>query len=96
MYVGRIVELAPTAELFANPRHPYTEVLLSAVPTTDPTQRKDRLILEGEPANAANLPQGCYFHPRCKYCTDICKKEYPPFVEIGNGHSVACHQKKLI
>ena len=91
MYVGRLVESATTDELFSKPLHPYTEALLSAIPTTDPGVKADRIVLEGEVANPAKLPEGCYFHPRCRYCTEKCKKEHPALKSVGGGHFVACH-----
>jgi len=91
MYVGKLVEIAPTTKLFSAPRHPYTEALLSAVPKPDPRLRGNRIILEGDVADPANPPSGCYFHPRCRYAKDICKIEQPPLREIGEKHSVACH-----
>ena len=91
MYVGKIVELAASEELFNHPRHPYTEALLSAVPQPDPTRKSKRMILEGEVANPANPPSGCYFHPRCPYATERCKKEKPEWREISPEHFVACH-----
>ena len=91
MYVGKLVETAPTAELFAHPRHPYTEALISAVPKPDPLLRQRRIVLAGEVANPANPPSGCYFHPRCRYAADICSKETPLLTDCGNGHSAACH-----
>ncbi|MBU4204526.1 MAG: ATP-binding cassette domain-containing protein, partial [Acidobacteria bacterium] len=75
MYVGKIVELAKTEEFFLNPLHPYSEALLSALPKPDPRLRMKRIILSGEVANPVNPPSGCYFHPRCKYAEEICKKE---------------------
>ena len=91
MYVGKLVELADTESLFSNPRHPYSEALLSAVPTTDPEVKMDRIILTGEVANPANPPSGCYFHPRCRYAQDICAEETPPWKEISARHFAACH-----
>ncbi|MEM7735162.1 MAG: oligopeptide/dipeptide ABC transporter ATP-binding protein, partial [Deinococcota bacterium] len=91
MYVGRLVELAETDELFQNPKHPYTEALLSAVPTTDPDIKMERIILPGEVANPANPPSGCYFHPRCRYAQDKCKQEIPAWREVSPGHYSACH-----
>ena len=73
MYVGKMVELAPTQELYTNPMHPYTEALMSAIPLPDPRKREKRVYLTGEVANPANPPSGCYFHPRCEYCIDRCK-----------------------
>jgi peptide/nickel transport system ATP-binding protein len=91
MYVGKMVELAPTHDLFENPKHPYTEALMSAIPRPDPRPRKKRILLTGEVANPANPPAGCYFHPRCTYAKDICKTDEPPFEEITPGHYVKCH-----
>jgi peptide/nickel transport system ATP-binding protein len=94
MYVGKIVELASTPELFANPKHPYTEALMSAIPLPDPRPREKRVLLTGEVANPANPPSGCYFHPRCKYAKDICSQVEPPFEEISPAHYVKCHRAK--
>lgn len=91
MYVGQIVELAPTAELFTNPKHPYTEALMSAIPRPDPRPREKRILLKGEVANPANPPPGCYFHPRCMYARDICSAEEPAFEEVSPGHYAKCH-----
>jgi peptide/nickel transport system ATP-binding protein len=92
MYVGRIVELAPTADLFFGPRHPYSEALLSAVPTPDPLHRGQRIFLAGEVPDAANPPSGCHFHPRCRYAIEACKVAVPPLNEVRPGHLVACHR----
>jgi peptide/nickel transport system ATP-binding protein len=92
MYVGRIVEMAPTAPLFATPKHPYTEALMSAVPKADPRLRSQRIVLEGEVADPAHPPSGCYFHPRCRYAVDVCRAQTPPLIEIQSGHFVACHR----
>lgn len=91
MYLGSVVELASTEEIFASPRHPYTEALLSAVPRIDPDLPKRRLILSGDVPNPANPPSGCRFHPRCRYAQDICRQERPPLREVGPGHQAACH-----
>jgi peptide/nickel transport system ATP-binding protein len=91
MYVGKLVEMAPTAELFSSPKHPYTEALMSAIPRPDPRPREQRILLTGEVANPANPPSGCYFHPRCTYVKDICKTEEPVLEEISAGHFVKCH-----
>jgi peptide/nickel transport system ATP-binding protein len=93
MYVGKLVELAPTEPLFAQPRHPYTEALLSAVPTPDPRLRKrrERIVLKGEVADPVNPPTGCYFHPRCRYATQRCRTEEPELQEVAPGHYAACH-----
>jgi peptide/nickel transport system ATP-binding protein len=92
MYVGRLVEMAPTDELFAVPRHPYTAALLSAVPEPDPRQRAQRLVLQGEVANPAAPPSGCYFHPRCPHAVEICLTRTPTWEEIAPGHFVSCHR----
>ena len=91
MYVGKLVELAEAESLFSDPKHPYTEALLSAVPTTDPEIKMDRIILPGEVANPADPPSGCYFHPRCRYAQDICAQETPAWSEVAPGHFAACH-----
>ncbi|MHB0868415.1 MAG: ABC transporter ATP-binding protein [Chloroflexota bacterium] len=94
MYVGQIVEVAETEALFAAPRHPYTEALLSAVPKPDPRLRSQRIVLEGEVADPANPPSGCYFHPRCRYATDQCRTEPPKLEEIEVGHQTRCHRAR--
>ncbi|MCB9152211.1 MAG: ABC transporter ATP-binding protein [Caldilineaceae bacterium] len=91
MYVGKIVEVAETAELFGNPLHPYTEALLSAIPQPDPRNKKKRIVLEGDVPNPANPPSGCYFHPRCAYAKDICRQESPALKEVKPDHFSACH-----
>jgi peptide/nickel transport system ATP-binding protein len=96
MYVGRIVEMAKTDEIFYAPRHPYTEALLSAVPKPDPRLRSQRIVLEGEVADPANPPPGCYFHPRCRYATEICRTETPLEEEITPRHYVRCHRTREI
>ena len=92
MYVGRIVELGGTEEIFSAPKHPYTAALLSAVPEADPRARRKRIVLEGEVANPAAPPTGCYFHPRCAYAIEICRTQTPPPHEIASGHVVRCHR----
>jgi peptide/nickel transport system ATP-binding protein len=94
MYVGRIVETAPTEALFASPKHPYTEALLSAVPKPDPRQRSDRIILQGEVADPANTPPGCHFHPRCSYAQAVCREKSPIQEEIAPNHFVSCHRAR--
>jgi len=92
MYVGQIVEMAPTDRLFTMPKHPYAEALLSAVPKPDPRLRAQRIVLEGEVADPANPPSGCYFHPRCRYVVEACRTETPRLVEIQPAHFVSCHR----
>ena len=92
MYLGRIVELAPAEELYENPRHPYTEALLSAVPTPDPTVKKQRLRLEGDIPNPIHPPTGCHFHTRCPIRElPLCSTEKPELKQTSGGHWVACH-----
>ncbi len=91
MYVGKIVELTQTRELFAHPLHPYTEALMSAVPLPDPRARRQRILLEGDVANPADPPSGCYFHPRCRYARAECSQEAPVMREVEPGHFVSCH-----
>ena len=92
MYVGRIVETAPTEELFASPKHPYTAALMSAVPKPDPRLRSERIVLQGEVADPANPPSGCHFHPRCKYAQAVCREKSPVQEEIAPNHFVSCHR----
>jgi len=94
MYLGKIVELTSTYELYDNPQHPYTEALLSAVPIPDPTLYRQRIVLEGDVPSPFNPPKGCRFHPRCKYAKPICSQEEPKLIDINGGHYVACHLRK--
>lgn len=95
LYLGTLVELATSDELFANPLHPYTQALLSAIPVPDPQVEKEReakkIRLEGDVPSPINPAPGCRFKGRCRYCTDICQKELPPLKDVGDGHFVACH-----
>jgi peptide/nickel transport system ATP-binding protein len=92
MYVGRIVELGKTEELFTAPKHPYTAALLSAVPEPDPRTRSKRIVLQGEVANPAAPPSGCYFHPRCPHAIEVCRTQAPAVQATSPGHLVACHR----
>lgn len=89
MYLGKIVEMASTGDLFVRPRHPYTEALLSAIPIADPTYRKQRIVLTGDVPSPINPPSGCYFHPRCPYCMERCRTEEPETRSVG-GHIYKC------
>jgi oligopeptide/dipeptide ABC transporter ATP-binding protein len=91
MYLGKIVELTGKHELYHNPKHPYTQALLSAIPEADPTIKKERILLKGDVPSPINPPKGCRFHTRCPKVMDICKTEEPKFVDSGDGHFVACH-----
>ena len=91
MYLGQIVEVAPTEALYYSPRHPYTEALMSAIPEADPSQTMKPLLLEGERPSPANPPAGCRFHTRCRYAMQICRESQPPLQEGAAGHFVACH-----
>ena len=91
MYLGNIVELAPAHELYKNPKHPYTEALLSAVPSIDPNSHKIRIILPGEIPNPSDPPAGCKFHTRCGYAKEKCKTEVPVWEEISPGHWSLCY-----
>jgi len=93
MYFGRIVEQAPTALLYEKPRHPYTKTLLSSVPSADPAQKPERIVLQGDVPGTKHRPSGCPFHPRCPHTRkdERCRMETPGFVEIGAGHEVGCH-----
>jgi peptide/nickel transport system ATP-binding protein len=91
MYLGRIVELASTDNLFYRPLHPYTEALMSAIPALDPDEVMKPVMLEGEIPSPANPPSGCHFHPRCPYAQEVCKHETPEWKEHAPGRFVACH-----
>jgi oligopeptide/dipeptide ABC transporter ATP-binding protein len=91
MYLGKIVEMAPTQELYSRPLHPYSIALFSAIPIPDPTLQRKRVILTGEVPSPVNPPSGCRFHTRCDQATGKCSIEEPEFVDVGNGHIVACH-----
>jgi peptide/nickel transport system ATP-binding protein/oligopeptide transport system ATP-binding protein len=90
MYLGRIVEIADKAELFANPRHPYTQALLASVPVANPRIKRLTPLVEGDVPSPINPPSGCAFHTRCRYAMDRCKRERPPLVEARAKHQVAC------
>jgi peptide/nickel transport system ATP-binding protein len=91
MYLGSMVEMAPKAELFTNPLHPYTAALLSAVPSPEPGRRSSRTVLSGDIPSPANPPAGCKFHTRCPQCREICRREPPAYAEVRPGHFAACH-----
>ncbi|OFW13148.1 MAG: peptide ABC transporter substrate-binding protein [Acidobacteria bacterium RIFCSPLOWO2_02_FULL_59_13] len=91
MYLGRIVENAPSEELFSNPLHPYTKALLASVPLLEPGVRRKRIVLPGDVPSPLNPPPGCPFHPRCPEVMDVCRSQMPPTIEQGRDHFVACH-----
>jgi len=96
MYVGKLVEMASTGELFHGPRHPYTAALMAAVPVADPRVQSGDTELKGEVPSPANPPPGCYFHPRCAYAEEVCRTQPPAFREVSPGHFVACHRAENI
>ncbi len=91
MYLGGLVEIGDTEDIFANPLHPYTKALFSAIPMPDPDAKKERILLEGDIPSPANPPSGCKFHTRCRECMEICRREDPAPRDMGNGHKVKCH-----
>lgn len=91
MYLGNLVEFGNTEDIFANPLHPYTKALFSAIPIPDPETKMQRIILEGSIPSPANPPEGCKFHTRCSHCMEICKSKVPEEKDMGNGHKVCCH-----
>ena len=91
MYLGQIMEVAETQELFDTPLHPYTQALLSAIPVPDPDVKKERIILQGDIPSPINPPSGCPFRTRCMYAKPICAEKRPPLIDVGDGHYVACH-----
>ncbi len=96
MYAGRIVETAPTDDLFRSPRHPYTSALLAAVPEPDPSKREQAPPLQGEVADPSNLPPGCAFHPRCRFATDECRSLRPDLRMLEGDRAVACHHAETL
>ena len=96
MYLGKIVELSDTQELFKQALHPYTKALLSAIPEPDPDTHMEKIILTGDVPNPINPPSGCRFHPRCSYATEVCKEVEPQLEDFGGGHLVSCHRWKEI
>ena len=92
MYLGKVVELAPSEDLFADPKHPYTEALISAIPVPDPDFQIDRIVLEGDVPTPINPPAGCPFHPRCAYAKPVCNEEVPLYRRLSEGHFVSCHR----
>ncbi|HEV7337186.1 MAG TPA: oligopeptide/dipeptide ABC transporter ATP-binding protein [Bosea sp. (in: a-proteobacteria)] len=94
LYLGRIMEKGPAQEVYANPRHPYTKVLLSAAPVPDPSVKRERVILKGDIPSPLNPPSGCVFRTRCPHVIDACASAIPAIEEVGSGHSVACIRQK--
>lgn len=94
MYLGKMVEISPTDELFKRPLHPYTKALLSAIPRPDPDVDVEKIILTGDVPNPINPPEGCRFHPRCEFAREICRVQEPLPEDAGSGHMVACHRWK--
>jgi len=91
MYLGKIVEMAPSAELFARPLHPYSSALISAIPAPDPATRRVIALAKGDVPSPVQLPTGCRYHPRCLYAEVVCREVEPPLVEQASGHRAACH-----
>jgi peptide/nickel transport system ATP-binding protein/oligopeptide transport system ATP-binding protein len=91
MYLGRIVETGTADQVFANPRHPYTRALLSAIPVASPEARRERRILQGDVPSPMNPPPGCHLHTRCPYAAEVCSVDRPPLYAVGPGHGSACH-----
>ena len=91
MYLGKIIELAASKELYKNPLHPYTKILISSVPVADPTRKREATVLKGDVPSPINPPKGCAFHPRCPIAVERCSREEPELRDVGGGHMVACH-----
>ena len=92
MYLGKMVEMADTASLFGQPRHPYTISLLSAIPKINPSVKCERIVLMGDVPSPMNIPPGCRFHTRCPYRFDRCSIDVPPLADVGGRHLIACHR----
>ena len=95
MYLGHLVELAPTEELYKNPLHPYTKALLSAVPEANPHVKREQILLEGDIPSPLNPPSGCIFHNRCPYAKAVCEDAMPVLQEVSPGHFVACFEHEV-
>ncbi|SIT72011.1 ABC transporter ATP-binding protein [Edaphobacillus lindanitolerans] len=91
MYLGKIIEVGNTDDVFENPKHPYTQALISAIPANHPRESKDRIVLEGDVPSPANPPSGCAFHPRCPAAMEICSRRVPEETDFGSGHTAKCH-----
>ncbi len=91
MYLGRIVELAPSLALYSSPKHPYTQALISAIPVPNPASKRERILLQGDLPSPLNPPSGCHFHTRCPKAMAVCKEIDPPMLDLEGAHSVACH-----
>ena len=91
MYLGNVMELGKTEDIFSHPLHPYTQALFSAVPIPDPDAKMNRIILEGDIPSPANPPKGCKFHTRCSKCMNVCRMIQPTYLEAEENHFVACH-----
>ena len=91
MYLGKIVETSPSKELYKNPLHPYTRILISSVPIADPSRKREITVLKGDVPSPINPPSGCSFHPRCPIAVEKCKRIEPELRDVGGGHFVSCH-----
>jgi peptide/nickel transport system ATP-binding protein len=91
MYLGRIIEQGTPDELFQRPAHPYTQALVSAIPSLMKDKQSRRIMLEGDPPNPVNVPTGCSFHPRCASVMPLCREQRPELVDVGDGRKAACH-----
>ncbi|MEJ6395532.1 dipeptide ABC transporter ATP-binding protein [Gymnodinialimonas sp. 2305UL16-5] len=96
MYLGEVVETAPAGDLYQQPRHPYTETLLAAIPVASHGARKARPVVEGDPPNPISPPPGCRFHPRCAYATDLCRRDRPMLKPLADGRQIACHHAETL
>jgi oligopeptide/dipeptide ABC transporter ATP-binding protein len=98
MYLGKVMELSPAAELYRKPIHPYTQALLSAIPIPDPQENRarERGVIAGEPPNPVSPPPGCRFHTRCPWATEVCREVEPPLAEYPGGHLAACHHPRNV